>query len=197
MSGVHRSDLEMQHASDFKRQSKRVRRNILEKSGTKERVAIDAKFALAMKEAMGLTWHQDRERRRLWKKVGVCIPGEHKEREIFTKEIGDTVKLETIKVTPVPGTSSKEEPVALVPDLNKFVMDLLQKYDGEGKLTWHDGGIPENQIWVKIGGDHGRGSLKISCQVANIKKPNSKDNTHIVALVTLKDTYQVLKEVLS
>ncbi|GFO19564.1 1-acyl-sn-glycerol-3-phosphate acyltransferase epsilon [Plakobranchus ocellatus] len=33
------------------------------------------------------------------------------------------------------GASSKEEPVALVPDLNKFVMDLHEKYDGEAKLT--------------------------------------------------------------
>ncbi|GFO48554.1 amine oxidase [Plakobranchus ocellatus] len=159
MSRVHRSDLEMQHASDFKRRSHGVRQNILHKSGTKERVVIDAKFALAMKETMGPTWHQYRERRRLWKKVGVCIPGEYKEREIFTKEIGDTVKLETI--TPVPGTSSKEEPVALVSNLNKFVMDLLEKYDGEQKLTWHNGGIPEIQIWVKIVGENGSRCSKL------------------------------------
>ena len=49
------------HASDFKRQPKGVRKNILAKSGTKERIVVGAKFALAMKEALGLTWHQDKE----------------------------------------------------------------------------------------------------------------------------------------
>ncbi len=27
-------------------------------------------------------------------------------------------------------------------------------------LTWHDGAIPSNEIWVKLGGDKGRGSFK-------------------------------------
>ncbi|GFN80961.1 hypothetical protein PoB_000746700 [Plakobranchus ocellatus] len=107
-----------------------------------------------MKEALGLTWHHYRERKLLWNKVGICVSGEHKERKIFREEIdlGDTLKLESIKASPVPGTL-KEEPVGLVADLNKFTIDLLEKYDGEGKLTWHNGGIPENQMLVKTEGE--------------------------------------------
>ena len=115
---------------------------------TKERIVVRAKFALAMKEALGLTWHQDKERRRLWKKVGVSIAGK------VIQGGGN-------------GHSGRDEPVALVPDLQKFVKELLDKLDQEGKLTWHDNGIPEDEIWVKIGEDHGRGSLKTCCQVPN------------------------------
>lgn len=32
-------------------------------------------------------------------------------------------------------------------------------------LTWHNGTIPTNEIWVKIGGDKGGGSFKMSFQV--------------------------------
>ncbi|GFO00175.1 hypothetical protein PoB_002668000 [Plakobranchus ocellatus] len=31
---------------------------------------------------------------------------------------------------------------------------LLDSYSERKMLTWHSDGIPENEIWVKIGGDH-------------------------------------------
>ena len=83
VAGTSRQNLVTQHASDFKRQSKGVRKNILAKIETKERIVVGAKFALAMKEALGLTWHQDKERQHLWKKVGVSIAGEYQERKLF------------------------------------------------------------------------------------------------------------------
>lgn len=32
-------------------------------------------------------------------------------------------------------------------------------------LTWHDDNIPRDEVWVKIGGDKGGGSFKMSFQV--------------------------------
>lgn len=46
-------------------------------------------------------------------------------------------------------------------------------------LTWHDGVIPADEIWVKIGGDKGGGSFKMNFQICNVKNPNSKTNTCI------------------
>ena len=106
-----------------------------------------------MKEALGLTWHQEKERRRLWKKVGVSIASEHQERKFFKEEVTESVTVDRITV-PTDGKlgqSEKAEPVALVPDLEKFVKNLLDKLDAEGKLTWHENGIPEDEIWIKIG----------------------------------------------
>ena len=40
-------------------------------------------------------------------------------------------------------------------------------------LTWYDGLIPDNEIWLKVGGDKGGNSFKMSFQIVNVNKPNS------------------------
>ena len=47
--------------------------------------------------------------------------------------------------------------------------------------------IKDNEIHVKIGGDHGGGSFKMSYQVANTNNPNSKENTIIFSTFEAKD----------
>ena len=42
-----------------------------------------------------------------------------------------------------------------------------------GRLTEHRGIIPEDEIWVKIGGDKGGKSMKISFQISTTLSPNS------------------------
>ena len=42
----------------------------------------------------------------------------------------------------------------------------------------------ENEIRIKIGGDHGLGSFKMSFQVANVENPNRKDNTIVFVSIT-------------
>ena len=49
-----------------------------------------------------------------------------------------------------------------------------------GTLTWHDGSIPSNEIWIKLGGDKGHGSFKFNLQLCNIQHPNSLKNTTLV-----------------
>ena len=44
-------------------------------------------------------------------------------------------------------------------------------------LTWHDGCIPRDHIWIKVGGDHGGGSFKFSFQIGNTQFVNSVKNT--------------------
>ena len=42
-----------------------------------------------------------------------------------------------------------------------------------GRLSWHDGRIPEDEeIWVKIGGDKGGGTFKVCFQIVNVIKCN-------------------------
>ena len=45
----------------------------------------------------------------------------------------------------------------------------------------------KNEIHLKIGGDHGGGSLKTSFQVANVVNPNRKDNTVVFSIFEAKD----------
>ena len=50
------------------------------------------------------------------------------------------------------------------------------------RLTWHDGVIPQDEIWVKIGGDKGGKSMKGSFQICNILRPNSVQNTIVFSI---------------
>ena len=45
------------------------------------------------------------------------------------------------------------------------------------QLIWHDGTIPENEVWVKLGGDKGKHTFKMNFQIVNVPHPNSIHNT--------------------
>ena len=55
-------------------------------------------------------------------------------------------------------------------------------------LTWHNGAIPNQQLWVKIGGDKGHGSFKLNLQLCNVENPNSRQNTCLVSVFMAHDT---------
>ena len=42
--------------------------------------------------------------------------------------------------------------------------------------------IPEDEIWLKMGGDKGGGRFKMSLQIANVVNPNSIHNTFVFSL---------------
>ena len=44
-----------------------------------------------------------------------------------------------------------------------------------------------NEVHVKIGGDHGGGSFQMSYQIAHVASSNSKDSTFIFSLFEVKD----------
>ena len=53
--------------------------------------------------------------------------------------------------------------------------------------------IKNNEIHIKIGGDHGGGSFKMCYQIANTNNPNSKENTIIFSTFEAKDYRANLK----
>ena len=59
---------------------------------------------------------------------------------------------------------------------------VLNEHDKQDHLKWHDGAILDDEIWVKIGGDHGGGSFKHMLQIANLKNTNSKFNTCLITI---------------
>ena len=58
----------------------------------------------------------------------------------------------------------------------------------EGNLTWHNEILPEDEVWIKIGGDKGGGTFKLNVQLANTKNPNSRLNTNIIAVFQANDS---------
>ena len=195
VGGSKKEDMKAQLASNFKRTPKEIRAELLDKS--KIKVVLEAKIGLAMKEFIGMTWAQERKFRRMWAELGVSLPSEKKEREIYKKLEKGKVMIDDVAVQTqtVAGHVSKHVPMGRIPDLQAFVFDLLDKYQSNGDLRWHDVGIPDNEIWVKIGGDHGQGSLKICLEIGNLEKPNAREHTHLVSMIKAKDTHEVLQNV--
>ncbi len=71
------------------------------------------------------------------------------------------------------GEEVKVRPYAYIPDLWPQIIQLLDsKYTAavtfqtlitdknrNGLLCWHDGRLPDDEIWIKIGGDKGGGTF--------------------------------------
>lgn len=64
-------------------------------------------------------------------------------------------------------------------------------------MTWHNGAIPSDEVWVKLGGDKGHGSFKLNLQIVNTAHPNSIKNTTLVALFKAGDSIVNLHTALS
>ena len=79
-------------------------------------------------------------------------------------------------------------PYDRIGELPRFVDSLLDAYDKKNLLTWRDRSIPEDEIWVKNGGDYGKNSLKFTLQIANTAKPNAQHNTVVIAMAEVRDT---------
>ena len=61
------------------------------------------------------------------------------------------------------------------------------------RVTWHNGAIPENEVWLKLGGDKGGGTFKLCFQHLNVPSPNSPDNTCIFSMFEAPDSYTNIK----
>ena len=48
--------------------------------------------------------------------------------------------------------------------------------------------IPSNEVFLKIGGDHGGGSFKMSFQIAHTDHPNKVENTVLFSVMEVKDS---------
>ena len=70
----------------------------------------------------------------------------------------DVIEKDDVAPGSVDGFNTAKAPFVHVTNLTSFVIDLLTKYNEHGQLNW-DCGIPDDEIWVKLGGDHGGGSF--------------------------------------
>ena len=64
-------------------------------------------------------------------------------------------------------------PVIYIRDLVEFIKELLYNYKRTNMLVWRDG-MPNNEVCIKVGGDHGGKSFNLCLQICNVKEPNAK-----------------------
>ena len=55
--------------------------------------------------------------------------------------------------------------------------------------------MPKDEIWLKIGGDHGSDSFKICLQILNVDNPNAKEKTNVIAFMQAKDSHENLRTI--
>lgn len=53
---------------------------------------------------------------------------------------------------------------------------------------WHDNVIPADEVWIKLGGDKGGNTFKLSVQLANATAVNSMRNTFVITCFQAADT---------
>ena len=163
--------------------------------------SVTKELALALKSNSGTTWNQMRKIKRHFRTIGITFESEKKERMLQNEAIGNhlTGKMkrfyfaEDTSCDSNSGSMFKEVPYVTIKSLELFVFHMLNEYDNHNQLTWETNGIPEDEVWIKIGGDHGGDSFKLCLQILNINKPNSKENTHCIMCFPAKDTRQNLE----
>ena len=119
--------------------------------------------ALAIKAALAPSFSKFRQLRIWLKSMGVELESERKIRAFIATQVPNY----SVKTAPTMKRNGDLRMAAVVyfPDLVSAVMFFLDKLDSVNRLTWSNG-IPESEVWINIGGDHGGGTFKLSFLVS-------------------------------
>lgn len=156
------------------------------------------KDALVMNEEPGLSWRENGKMRGIMKLLGVKMSGEAKMRALAKKVIINYVVSISVCFVFMEKRGKQKIPyhdtatLAYIQDVEGLLRNLLDAYSTAEMLTWHDGTIPDDQIWIKIGGDHGKESMKLTFQIINLQKPNAKQNVFVFAYAPVPDSHENL-----
>ena len=148
--------------------------------------------AVASMKSLGMTWNSIRDIRRWLSTFKVSLAPEGKVRDVVKDWVGEGLRREQL---PASFMKYKKIQIKLVPwcyiyNWVGFVLHYLDNLKSTGLLT-NSVFIPSDEIFLKIGGDHGGGSFKMSFQVANTDHPNKAENTVLFSIMEAKDYKQI------
>ena len=147
---------------------------------------------------------------RWFKSLNVAVASERQQRKLAKEIVDQTIVAERGAFTfslERGRTEIREVPFVYRPNLIAAIADLVDRHHryktrilffilvhhrsyhrSRAGLTWHNGAIPSNEIWVKLGGDKGHGSFKLNIQLVNTANPNSMKNTSLLSVFEAGDT---------
>ena len=190
LSGNTADDTIKQQGAELKSTTKPKRKRILKASECKLGT-VSEKEGPALRMKLGLSLTKYRVQKKIFRSIGVRFGSEQKQRQQQTETMYGKICVERSLEFWNEDDSTydfEQTPVATITDIQQHVTELLDQYDKENQLTWHNSTIPEDEVWVKLGGDRGRGTFKLMLQIANLRRPNSKHNTCLLAVAECKDT---------
>ena len=198
LSGNTADDAVKQQGAELKSTTKPKRKRILEAAGCKLGT-VSEKEGPAPRMKLGLSLTKYRVQKKFFRSIGVRFASEQKERQQQTEAMCGEIRVERRSLEFWNEDDStydlEQTPVATITDIPQYVTELLDQYDKENQLTWHNSTIPEDEVWVKLGGDRGGGTFKLMLQIANLRRPNSKHNTCLLAIAECKDTPDNLRRI--
>ena len=121
-------------------------------------------------------------------KVEVNLSSEKITREVVKEWVGEGVRCEEVPAMVVRDKKTFIElrPWSYLYNLVGYVLKYLDDLQSNDLLHKHQF-IPDNEIHLKIGGDHGGNSFKISFQIGNAEHPNQPQNIVIFSILEAKD----------
>ena len=172
----------------------KTRRNsILEKAKLNKRIRLNQQQSLALKETLGLSSRKARLMGQSLREFGVHLAGEKKQREMVKEIVKEYVCVKQKHFHTEDLSKITKVSVTRLNNIPQYVDQRLSHLEEKGLLTWHNGGIPEDTILIKIGADHGKNLLKFTLEIVNTHSPNSKLNTIVIGMAAVKDTYENLQ----
>ena len=158
MSGTSADDSISQQSTELKMQNKSKKKKILDAAGCKQ-ACLSAKRSMQIRAKMLLSWAKHKQNRKFLRKSGVKLPTEKEEQKLMEEVMCGKITTDQSALYFLDRNTNAEvqrdTPIARIENIPLFVENLLEQYQSKDKLTWHNDTIPENEIWVKVGGDHG------------------------------------------
>ena len=185
---------EAQAAADLRAVKGAKQRELLQKAGIVPAGATVSGTALALKADLSLPWYALRKLRLWLSSFGVQLESERVMRQQIAAELPFELECEEVPMSERSGRISLA-PLVRFPNLVQVIIHFLNEHNQAKSLTWH-AGMAENEIWLKLGGNHGGGSFKLSFQIANVTHPNSTKNTIPLVVFGAKDYVSNLRTAL-
>ncbi|XP_065675300.1 uncharacterized protein LOC136091551 [Hydra vulgaris] len=157
------------------------------------KVTISATKMVAMKADLCIPWEKLKNISRWLKSFDIQTASHASQRIVSEKLSGCDFIVENAPFTfekEIKGTFEiKDASYGYIENLQTHIFKHLDQLESCKSLHYHEF-FPEKEIQIKIGGDYGGGSFKMTYQVANTINPNSKDNTIVFSIFEAKD-YQI------
>jgi len=176
-----------QDAHHLRRQPKEAQQKLLQEAGLRPPSGHTPGIGLAIKADLQLPWLGLRKLKWYLKEFGVQIESEHEMRAQVKTVLPFELQCREEALFDKSG-SIVMCPVASFPGLTDLILHFITLNEESDLLTWRDGAIPEDEVWVKVGGDHGDDSFKLCFQIVNVAHPNSLENTVPFLVFVAKDS---------
>ena len=189
IAGDNVNAITKQTASIVKSMDVEARKKIIDSIG-ESTISIPANNVAAIKGTLNISWNKLRDISRWLATFNIKFASEKKSRLVAKEMAGKGLVAE---MAPLIISKGKGKPLRVEPtpwcyiyNLVGHVLNRLTELKAAGEIEMH--ASMQNEIHVKIGGDHGGESFKECYQICNVRHPNKKENTIVFSIFEAKDS---------